>query len=330
MHKASPNIAVGALNHLGEMAVFARVVDAASFSGAARQLGLSTSAVSKQISRLEQLLGVRLLNRSTRSLSLTDEGRAVHEHCARLVAAAEAAEAAASNLTAAPRGTLRVSAPVSFGTQHVAPAIPAFLARYPETRVELVLLDRFVDLAEEGFDLAVRLAAELPDGLVARRLLDVDFVVCASAAYLAQHGTPRQPADLAGHNCLLYGHGGFGNKWRFSAKGTQSEVVVGGNYQVNSSEAMHAALLADLGIALLPLPGIEDDLRHGRLRTLLPEWQVIAPYAAASAVFAPDRQRSPKLRAFIDHLVEHFGRPRGDAAAPAAQRAYSRPRWMGW
>jgi DNA-binding transcriptional LysR family regulator len=328
MSKPALPVASRALDHLGEMAVFARVVDAASFSGAARRLGLSTSAVSKQISRLEQCLGVRLLNRSTRSLSLTDEGRAVHEHCAHLVAAAEAAELAAGNLLAAPRGTLRVSAPVSFGTQHVAPAIPSFLARYPETRVELVLLDRFVDLAEEGFDIAIRLSSDLPGTMVARHLLDIDFVVCASPAYLAQRGTPRQPADLAGHNCVLYGHGGFGNKWRFAANGAPSEVKVSGNYQVNSSEALHSALLADMGIGLLPRPGIDNDLARGTLRVLLPEWKVIAPYAAASALFAADRQRSPKLRAFIDHLVLHFSRT---ATAPAeARRASARPRWMGW
>lgn len=327
------------LANLNEMAIFARVVEAKSFSGAARQLGLGKSAVSKQISRLEQALGVRLLHRSTRTLSLTDEGRAVYEHCASMVAAAEAAEVAASNLNAAPRGTLRVSAPVSFGTRHVAPAIRSFLARYPEMRVELVLLDRFVDLAEEGFDLVIRLADRLPDGLIARRLLDIDFVICASPAYLAQRGTPRQPADLAGHNCLLYGHGGFGKQWRLRALGGNTaadssrevQVAVDGNFQVNSSEAVHEALLADMGLGLIPRLSVEDDLARGTLRVVLPGWQVIAPFAAASAVFAPSRAPSPKLRAFVDHLLEHFkpAAPDGIAPPPAAL-AYSRPKWMGW
>lgn len=294
------------LHHLNEMAVFARVVEARSFSAAARALRLSKSAVSKQVSRLEQALGVRLLHRSTRTLSLTDEGSAVFEHCARLVAAAEAAEMTAGNLTTAPRGTLRISASVTFGTRHVAPAIPAFLARYPETRVELVLLDRFVDLADEGFDLVIRLTGRPPAGLVARRLLAIDFLVCASPAYLARRGTPRRPAELAAHNCLLYGHEGFGNVWRFRRSGPQIQVKVGGNYQVNSNEAVRAALLADMGLGLLPRLTVSDDLAAGTLQVVLPGWQPVAPFAAAYAIYAPSRLPLPKLRAFLDHLVAHF------------------------
>ena len=294
------------LSHLHEMAVFARVVEARGFSAAARELRLSKSAVSKQVSRLEEALGVRLLHRSTRTLSLTEAGSAVFQHCARLVAAAQEAERTAGNLSAAPRGTLRLSASVTFGTRHIAPAIPAFIARYPEMRIELVLLDRFVDLAEEGFDLVVRLTGRPPEGLVARRLLDIEFRVCASPAYLARHGTPRRPAELANHNCLLYGHEGFGNLWRFRAAGTQAAVKVGGNYQVNSNEAVRAALLADLGIGLLPQLTVAEDLAAGTLQGVLPKWQPIAPFAAAYAIYAPSRLPAPKLRAFLDHLVAHF------------------------
>lgn len=300
------------MKHLNEMAIFAKVVEAKSFSAAARHLGLTKSAVSKQVSRLEQALGVRLLNRTTRTLSLTGEGNAVYEHCARLVAAAEAAELAASQLVAAPRGTIRLSAPVSFGTQHIAPALPAFLARYPETRIELVLLDRFVDLADEGFDLVVRMVGRLPEGHVARHLLDIDFVVCAAPAYLEQHGTPQTPADLAAHNCLLYGHEGFGGMWIFrDARGKHGEqrVRVAGNYQVNSSDAVHRALRDGLGLALAPRLTVQDDLASGVLRAVLSEWQSIAPYNAAHAVYLPNRQLSPKVRALIDHLVEHFAAP---------------------
>ena len=302
--------------HLNEMAIFAKVVETKSFSAAARHLALTKSAVSKQVSRLEQALGVRLLNRTTRTLSLTGEGSAVYEHCARLVAAAEAAELAASQLVATPRGTIRLSAPVSFGTQHIAPAVPGFLARYPETRVELVLLDRFVDLADEGFDLVIRMSSQLPDGLVARRLLDIDFVVCAAPAYLERCGTPQTPADLATHNCLLYGHEGFGSTWLFhggpatQGKPDEQRVRVAGNYQVNSSEAVHSALRDGLGLALAPRLTVQDDLASGTLRAVLAGWQAIAPFNAAHALYLPNRQLSPKVRALIDHLVAHF------AAAP--------------
>lgn len=297
------------MKHLNEMAIFAKVVEAKSFSTAARHLSLTKSAVSKQVSRLEQALGVRLLNRTTRNLSLTSEGNAVYEHCARLVAAAEAAVLAASQLVAAPRGTIRLSAPVSFGTQHIAPALPAFLARYPETRIELVLVDRFVDLADEGFDLVIRMSDRIPDGHVARHLLDIDFVVCAAPAYLERHGTPELPSDLATHNCLLYGHEGFGSAWTFLGAQGEQRVRVAGNYQVNSSEAVHRALRDGLGLALTPCLTVRDDLASGVLRTVLPGWQPIAPFNAAQAVYLPNRQLSPKVRALIDHLVEHFAEP---------------------
>jgi DNA-binding transcriptional LysR family regulator len=296
------------MDHLNEMAIFAKVVEAKSFSAAARHLNVTKSAVSKQVSRLEQALGVRLLNRTTRTLSLTGEGSAVYEHCARLVAAAEGAELAASQLTAVPRGTLRLSAPVSFGTRHIAPTIPAFLARYPETRVELVLLDRFVDLADEGFDLVIRLSERIPENLVARRLLDIDFVVCAAPAYLERHGTPRTPADLAAHNCLLYGHEGFGQYWSF--RNTQAERVrVAGNFQVNSEQAVQTAVRAGVGLGLIPRLTVRDDLAQGVLHAVLTDWQALAPFSAVHAVYLPNRQLSPKVRALIDHLLEHFAAP---------------------
>jgi len=280
------------MKHLCEMAIFAKVVEAKSFSAAARHLNLTKSAVSKQVSRLENALGVRLLNRTTRTLSLTGEGSAVYEHCARLVAV--------------PRGTIRVSAPVSFGTRQIAPAVPGFLARYPQTRIELVLLDRFVDLADEGFDLVIRMSDRIPEGYVARHLLDLGFVICAAPAYLEQHGTPQTPADLAGHNCLLYGHEGFGGAWLFRGKQGDERVRVAGNYQVNSSEAVHGALRAGLGLALAPSLTVQDDLASGVLRAVLTDWQAIAPFNAAHAVYLPNRQLSPKVRAFIDYLVEYF------------------------
>jgi DNA-binding transcriptional LysR family regulator len=289
------------------MAVFARVVDSKSFSEAARQLALTKSAVSKQVSRLETSLGARLLNRTTRSLSLTEAGAAVYEHCARLVAAAEAAEQAVHRLAAAPRGLLRVTASIAFGRQHVAPAIKGFLAAYPEVQVQLMLTDRLVDLADEGFDVAIRITDRLGDNLVARRLAPVRYVVCAAPAYLAAHDTPKKPIDLGRHNCLVFSQEGLGDVWRFESRGGAERVRVRGNFQVNSSEVTRDAMLSGLGIALAPTFTVGADIRAGRLKILLPRFRVQAPYGAVHAVYLPNRHLLPKTRAFIDYLMHRFG-----------------------
>ncbi|MCW5731549.1 MAG: LysR family transcriptional regulator, partial [Alphaproteobacteria bacterium] len=192
------------MENLMAMAVFARIVEAGSFTAAARRLGMSKSAVSKQVSRLEEALGTRLLNRTTRRLSLSQAGLAFHEHCARILAEAQAAEEAVQSLQAEPRGLLRVNAPMSFGILHLAPAIPDFLARYPGLRVDMDLADRYVDLVAEGFDLAIRIGRLEDSSLIARRIAPARRVVCGTPDYFARHGVPAEPADLARHNCLLY------------------------------------------------------------------------------------------------------------------------------
>jgi DNA-binding transcriptional LysR family regulator len=295
------------MEDLAAMAVFAKVVESKGFSAAARQLGLTKSAVSKQVSRLESSLGARLLNRTTRALSLTEVGGAVYEHCARMVGAAEEAELAVHRLAAAPRGLLRVTASIAFGRQHVAPAIQAFLAAYPEVQVQLMLTDRMVDLADEGFDLAIRIAAQLGDNLVARRLAPVRFVVCAAPEYLARCGAPKKPADLAGHNCLVFSQEGLGDVWRFQSRTGSERIRVSGNYQVNSSEATRDALLAGMGIGLAPTFTVGPDIRAGRLKPVLPRHRIVAPYEAVHAVYLPNRHLLPRMRAFIDCLVERFG-----------------------
>ena len=292
----------------GAMAIFARVVEAKGFSAAALQLGLTKSAVSKQVSRLEESLGARLLNRTTRALSLTEAGGAVYEHCARLAAAGEEAKLAAHRLAASPRGTLRVSASVAFGRLHVAPAMQDFLAAYPETRVQLVLADRMVDLADEGFDLAIRIADRLGDNLVARPLAPVRFVVCAAPEYLARHGRPRNPAELTRHNCLFYGPGALEDIWRFRGPAGNLKVRVRGNFEVNSSEALREAMLQGMGISVAPTFAVGPDLRAGRLRAILTRQPVIGPYDKVYAVYLPNRRLLPKVRAFIDFFVARFGR----------------------
>lgn len=304
------------MQHLTEMSIFAKVVEAKSFSAAARGLKLTKSAVSKQVSRLEQALGARLLNRTTRTLSLTEAGGAVYEHCARIVAEAEAAELSVSRLAAAPRGVLRLSAPVTFGKMHIAPAIPEFLRRYPDIQVRISLLDRFVDLAEEGYDLAIRLTQKPGENLVARKLASIRYVICASPDYFTQVGVPKTPADLARHNCVTYGSESLGERWQFEGPQGRIAVRVKGNFQINSSEAIRQALLDGIGIALVPTLTVGADLQSGALKIVMRRYRPVGPFSSdAYAVYLPNRQLSPKVRVFIDFLVERFGKvPYWDAA----------------
>lgn len=291
---------------LGAMAVFARVIEAESFSSAARELGLSKSAVSKQIARLEDELGVRLLNRTTRRLSLTEAGTAFYEGCRRVVAEAEAAELAVTQLAAAPRGRLKVNAPMSFGVREVGPALPEFMACYPELSVELVLNDRVVDLVEEGFDIAVRIARLGDSSLIARRLAPCRHVLCAAPDYLAVRGTPRSVEDLKEHDCLQYSYQHSGEAWHLSGPGGEQQVRVRGRLRVNNGDALLTAALGGLGVALLPSFICGDDLRAGRLVHLLAEWGGPAE-TAVYAVYPASRNLSPKVRVLVDFLAARFG-----------------------
>jgi len=287
------------------MAVFARVVEARSFSEAARQLGLSKSAVSKQVSRLEDRLGARLLNRTTRRLGLTQVGTTFYEHCARMLAEAEEAERAVTAMHAQPRGLLKINAPMSFGVLHLAPAIPDFLARYPEMSVEMVLNDRFVDLIEEGYDLAVRIAS-LPDSsLVAKRLAANRRVVCGAPAYFAKHGVPATPADLKQHNCLNYTYLASQDEWRFTGPAGQRSVRISGSFQANNGDAIRVAALAGLGLMLTPTFIVGPDLRDGRLRAVLTDYLDVD--TAIYVVYPHKRHLSAKVRAFVDFATERFG-----------------------
>jgi DNA-binding transcriptional LysR family regulator len=298
------------MENLAGMAVFARVVEAKSFSGAARRLGVSKSAVSKQVAQLERSLKARLLNRTTRRISLTEVGAAFYEHCARMLAEAEAAELAVSRLYAEPRGVLRVSAPAAFGHLHVAPAIPDFIARHPDVAVQIVMNDRAVDLAEEGFDIAIRMTQEQAPNIVARRLAPVRWAVCAAPAYLKGHDAPRAPQDLVRHNCLFYSLPPLESsaEWRFTSDAGESAVRVAGNFTVNNSEALREAVLKGLGVALLPTFTVGKDLREKRLQPLLPGYRALGTFGSdVYAVYLPTRFLSPKVRAFVDFFVERFG-----------------------
>lgn len=290
---------------LDAMEVFAEVVEAESFSAAARRLEISKSAVSKQIARLEDRLGVRLLNRTTRRLSLTEAGTTYYAACRRVLDEAETAERAVSDLAAAPHGLLKLNAPMSFGFLHLAAAIPAFHARYPEITVEATMNDRFVDLVEEGFDLAIRIASLKDSSLVARRLAPSHAVLCAAPGYLQRRGRPQRPEDLRGHDCLLYANHPNPREWQLLSPQGVQKVRVDGPLIANNGDVLCRAALGGMGIARLPTFIVGDHLRDGALEVVLPRF----PQASEGihAVFPHSRNLSVKVRVFVDFLVDTFG-----------------------
>ena len=318
----------GEIKNLVGMAIFARVADARSFSEAARRLGLSKSMVSKEVAKLEKSLGARLLNRTTRNLSLTEIGAAYYEHCARVVQEANEAELAVGRLHTEPRGVLKLTAPVAFGTLHIAPALPAFLAAYPDVQIDLTISDRFFDLAEEGHDLALRIASELPPNVVARQLAAINRVVCATPEYFEKHGMPATPQDLARHNCLLYTHANPDSIWRFRAGSSEAVVPIRGNLRLNDDEAIWQAVRGGLGISLLPTFIVGQDLQSGKLQTALATY--VPTERNLHAVYLPNRQLSAKVRVFIDFLLARFSpEPYWDrdwASKPPQDAARRRPR----
>jgi DNA-binding transcriptional LysR family regulator len=295
------------------MAVFAKVVEKEGFSAAAQALGLSKSAVSKQVARLEDRLGARLLNRTTRRLSLTEVGAAFYERAVRILAEAEEAEQAVSHLHAEPRGVLKVSAPMSFGVCHLAPALGDFLTRHGELKVEMNLSDRFVDLVDEGFDMAVRIAKLTDSSLIARRLAPCRRVVCAAPAYWRRKGVPAHPSELRNHDCLHYAYQATHDEWRFRGPDGPIAVRVAGRLTVNNGDALREAALAGVGVTFAPTFIVGDDVRAGRLVAALGDF--INDELSVYAVYPHNRHLSAKVRAFVDFLVSRFGpNPYWDAA----------------
>jgi DNA-binding transcriptional LysR family regulator len=306
------------MDKLTGMAIFARVVEAQSFTAAAAQLGMSRSAVSKAIAGLEDRLGARLLNRTTRRLALTEVGQGFYERCARIVAEAEEADLAVSRLQVAPRGTLRLSAPVSFGNLHLAPALPDFMRRYPELRVEIDLADRTIDLLDEGYDLALRIGA-LPDSsLIARRLADNHMVLCAAPSYWQRRGRPHEPRDLAGHACITYAYQRNPSEWPFAGPGGPFTVRVDGPLRSNNGDLSLAMALAGLGVVVVPRFLCGSHLADGRLEPVLQDW--MPPPTGIHAVYPHGRHLSAKVRAFVDFLVERLGPQPAWATAQTGHR----------
>lgn len=304
------------MTQLEDMRLLVEVADRGSFSAAASRLGLTKQLVSRRIMALEERLGVQLLVRTTRRLALTELGQDYVERSRRIVAEVEEADQAMASHVLTPRGTLRVSAPLSFGRSHLSSLMTGFLSLHPGVRIDLDMTDRPIDLLAEGYDLAVRIGNLVDSSLIARRLTSIDLVVCGSPAYLERAGVPRTVADLAGHECFEYRHS-RGTAWLMTVRGKPEMVAVRGRFCANNGDVLRDAAVAGLGLAQLPTFIVGDDLEAGRLVTVLDD---AAPAPTAGYVVHPaHRQRSRLVRAFGDYLAAGLARPeRKDNPAPGA------------
>ncbi|MBD9483538.1 LysR family transcriptional regulator [Pseudomonas sp. PDM14] len=303
----STNIPANLLPH---MAMFVRVVECGSFSAAARQQGSTASAVSRQIAHLEQALGLRLLERTTRRLRLSEAGAEVFERCREMLGAAQAAMAVSERLMSHARGRVRLSVPKAFGKFLISPLMADFLARYPEVDVSLNLSDRSPDLIGEQFDLLVRITDQPPLGLAGRPLCSVRQLLCATPAYLQRHGMPQHPQELVRHPCLVLDEVPDDHRWHFSNGDEQCVVAVSGRFASNHSEVRLNGALSDLGIACLPHFTAAAALASGELQQVLPDWRYTGSYqGTAWILYHPTRHLPPKLRVLIDHLAEGLAKP---------------------
>jgi DNA-binding transcriptional LysR family regulator len=287
---------------LNELLVFARVVQAGSFTAAARELRMPKSTVSRKVSELEERIGAQLLHRTTRKLRLTDAGQTYYEHCARIVAEAEEAEQAVTRLQSAPHGLLRVTTPLTFN--FLGPLVAEFMKRYPEVQLELLCTDHRVDLMKEGFDVAVRAGRLADSALTARKLGTIERIVVAAPAYLKARGTPRTPKDLEKHDCILFGTRLERTVWTLHSGGKSVEVPVRARMAVNEPDMLCALTRSGSGVSLLPALYYTPDLAAGRLQHLLPDW--CSSGTPIHAVYPSTRHRSPKVTAFVDFLRERW------------------------
>lgn len=303
------------MDYLTAMSAFVRSVDLGSFSKAAAETGLKVSTVSRYISGLEADLDVALLNRSTRSLHLTEAGRTFYDRAVQILADVADARDATSSLNARPQGLLRINIPSAFGRRHIMAHMKEFLTAFPDIRLDATLTDATVDLIETGTDVAVRIGALLDSTLVARKLAPHRRLLVASPDYLASREPPSIPADLARHECLpftLQPRGAWFYRTADNPEGDPVEVAVNGHLRANDSEALRDAALSGVGIALLPTWLVGDDIRAKALIPLLPEfeWQIASgPERAIWAVYAPKKVVSPKVKAFLTFLAHRFGKP---------------------
>lgn len=284
------------IDNLLELTIFARIVATGSLSAASRDLDLSLAVVSKRLAALEERLGVRLLQRTTRRQSLTEEGEAFHTRCVRILAEVQEAEAAVSRSRDAVTGVLRVAAPRGFGRRHIAPLAVAFRAVHPEVCVQLTLSEALVDIVEDGIDVAIRFGALADSSHIARRLAPNYRIACASPVYLARRGMPQEPAELTAHDCIIFGEHPT-REWLFQHADGETAVRVNAAYVTNDGEAAHALALAGGGIVQKSIWDVGDDLGTGRLVRVLPTYAI--PAAPLHAVYANAQHLAPKVRAFV-------------------------------
>ncbi len=292
------------MDKLEGLRAFVKVVELGSFSEAGRTLRLSRSAVSKHIGDLENELGVQLLNRTTRHVSPTENGQAYFERVLGVLSDLDAADQAVTDFQATPRGLLRVNAPMSFGTLQLGPAIAEFMAQYPELRIQLALSDQHVDPVQDGLDVTLRIADLEASSLIARKIMPIDRVICASPDYLQAHGEPMHPTDLRDHACLTYGYLSTGNQWKLSGKDGDHWIQPPWTLCVNNAEVLRDAAIKGRGIALLPTFIAGHAIDDGALRTCLSDYS--APPLVLYAIYPPTRHLALKVRLFIDFLVERF------------------------
>jgi DNA-binding transcriptional LysR family regulator len=301
------------------MQAFVKVVETGSLAEAGRRLDVSAPMISRYVSYLERRVGARLINRSTTALSLTEAGSAYYERCVSAVAAVAEAEESATALASAPQGTLRISVSADFGATYFAPLMLDFLRDFAQITIDVSFTNRMVDLVEEGFDLAVRISAAIDPKLIARRLATTTLIVCASPEYLKAHGTPRVPADLEHHNCLIFGDSPFFRDWPFEKKGERTVIRPRGNLRCGDTNVLRVAAVGGLGVLLLGSFALAEELKAGRLVPVLADYTI--GRFGVFAVYANRRFLPPKVRLFIDALASRFGPdPERDPFLDAAVR----------
>ncbi|MFT5720477.1 MAG: DNA-binding transcriptional LysR family regulator [Motiliproteus sp.] len=292
------------MDKLTSMLVFCRVATSGNFSKAARELRISPAMVTKHIASLEGLLGIRLLNRTTRKVSMTEAGESYLRLCQNLLSEIEEGESALSELSHHPSGTLKLTAPIDFGVLRLAPAIAGYLQRYPDVSIDINYQDLKINLVEDGFDIAIRIGALSDSSLVAVPLMKQRLICCASPAYLQQQGLPKHPTELRQHNCLTYSHSATNNDWHFSKAGESYAIKASGRLNANNGHAMAAVAAQGGGIILKPQFIVQDLIARGELVAILEDYQL--PPTDVYAVYPHRRFLPAKMRSFIDYLKAHF------------------------
>lgn len=299
------------MDTLSAMKLYCHIVDAGQLSIAADQLNISKGAVSKQLAKLEAHLGGRLLHRTTRRLTPTEVGIAFYERAKQIIESVEEAECMVTGLTAEPSGTLKINAPMSFGFLHMGELLAKYQQKYPKVTIDITLHDRQIDLIEEGYDLALRIATLKDSSLIARKLAPCHLVRCASPAYLEKHGEPKIPRDLKKHQCLLYAYSDSVRSWAFEDKqGKKQQVLVNGSLTANNGNLICDAVTNSMGIAHLPTFIIGDAIRNGDAKIILDDWR--AKPEDISLLYPSSRHLSAKVRTFVDFTVEYFRPPAGE------------------